>query len=182
MLKKEKFHLNYTKMELIKHILNIIILIDLCVSFSYSIEQNENNADLIIDSKIKQFASPSYDQYYYPTEEESDYINKISANRITEDNFDFAMDDVDFENDSENNSNNNGNNANANAFYKKEQQIRKALQKSTNNMKFRKHLTEILPIIRALTKEQRLTLAAIISAQITAIPGFELTLQQVHAN
>lgn len=64
-----------------------------------------------------------------------------------------------------------------NAFAEKEQQIRGALQRATKQggRKF----TEILPIMRTLSKPQKVVLASLISAQITASSGKELNFKQV---
>lgn len=55
-----------------------------------------------------------------------------------------------------------------NAFEAKEQRIRNSLVQATKEVTYMKKFTQILPIIRTLTKQQRLVLASLISAQASA--------------
>lgn len=66
-----------------------------------------------------------------------------------------------------------------NAFVAKEQQIRVALQRATKDKKHTKSFTQILPIMRSLSKQQKIVLAALISAQSGAPPGKEISFKQV---
>lgn len=54
------------------------------------------------------------------------------------------------------------------AFEAKEQRIRNSLVQATKEVTYMKKFTQILPIIRTLTKQQRLVLASLISAQASA--------------
>lgn len=67
----------------------------------------------------------------------------------------------------------------SNTFAEKEKRIRDALLRSTKDKQNIRTFTQILPILRSLSKPQRLALAAIISAQSSAKPGAELSLDQV---
>lgn len=51
------------------------------------------------------------------------------------------------------------------AFAAKEQHVRDSLVRATKDITYRKQLTHILPIMRTLTKEQRLVLASLITAK-----------------
>lgn len=64
-------------------------------------------------------------------------------------------------------------------FNEKEKRIRDALLRSTQDVRNRRTLSQVLPILRSISKPQRLALAALISAQTTAKAGDELNLKQV---
>lgn len=55
-----------------------------------------------------------------------------------------------------------------NAFDAKEQRVRNSLVRATKDSNYIKKFAQILPIMRTLTKQQRLVLAALISAQTSA--------------
>lgn len=55
-----------------------------------------------------------------------------------------------------------------NAFEAKEKRIRNSLVQATKDTTYMKKFAHILPIMRSLTKQQRLVLAALISAQTSA--------------
>lgn len=74
---------------------------------------------------------------------------------------------------------------NRNAFDAKEQRIRNSLVQATKEVTYMKKFTQILPIIRTLTKQQRLVLASLISAQVSARSngnGNVMNLAQVSCN
>lgn len=77
--------------------------------------------------------------------------------------FDDAMDDVE-----------------PDSFSEKEKRIKSALLHSTTDKRNRRIFTQILPILRSLSKQQRTTLAALISAQLSLDPGQELSFSQVN--
>lgn len=64
-------------------------------------------------------------------------------------------------------------------FNEKEKRVRDALLKSTHDTRNRRTFSEMLPILRSLSKQQRLTLAALISAQTNIKSGKSLDLKQV---
>lgn len=66
-----------------------------------------------------------------------------------------------------------------NPFVVKEQLIRKSLQQATRQGIYTKKFAQLLPIIRALNKQQRLVLASLITAQSSAVQGKGLNLHQV---
>lgn len=65
------------------------------------------------------------------------------------------------------------------AFEAKEQRIRNSLVQATKEVTYMKKFAQILPIIRTLTKQQRLVLASLISAQASARNGNVMNLAQV---
>lgn len=67
-----------------------------------------------------------------------------------------------------------------NPFAVKEQLIRKSLQQATRQGIYTKKFAQLLPIIRALNKQQRLVLASLITAQSSAVHGKGLNLHQVN--
>lgn len=67
-----------------------------------------------------------------------------------------------------------------NPFVVKEQLIRKSLQQATRQGIYTKKFAQLLPIIRALNKQQRLVLASLITAQSSAVQGKGLNLHQVN--
>lgn len=64
-------------------------------------------------------------------------------------------------------------------FNVKEKRIRDALMRSKQDLRSQRTLSEVLPIIKSLSKQQRLTLAALISTQTHLKSGKSLDLQQV---
>ncbi len=56
----------------------------------------------------------------------------------------------------------------SNAFDAKEQRIRDSLAQATKDVHYKKKFAQLLPIMRTLTKQQRLVLASLISAQTSA--------------
>lgn len=64
-------------------------------------------------------------------------------------------------------------------FNEKEERVRDALLKSMHDTRNRRTFSEMLPILRSLSKQQRLTLAALISAQTDIKSGKSLDLKQV---
>lgn len=66
------------------------------------------------------------------------------------------------------------------AFNEKELRIRDALLRATQDARNRRTLSEVIPILRSMSKKQRLALAALITAQTSARSGDEeLNLKQV---
>lgn len=65
------------------------------------------------------------------------------------------------------------------AFNEKEKRVRDALIKSTQDARNRRTFSEVLPILRTLSRQQRLTLAALISAQTNVKSGKSFDLKQV---
>lgn len=64
-------------------------------------------------------------------------------------------------------------------FNEKEQRVRDALLRSTQDVRSQRTLSEVLPILRSLSKQQRLTLAALISTQTNPKSGKSLDVEQV---
>lgn len=64
-------------------------------------------------------------------------------------------------------------------FNEKEARIRDALLRSTQDARTQRTLSEMLPILKSLTKAQRITLAALISTQTNAKSGKSLDANQV---
>lgn len=65
------------------------------------------------------------------------------------------------------------------AFNEKEKRVRDALLRSTQDARNRRTFSEVLPILRSLTRQQRLTLAALVSAQTNVKSGKSFDLKQV---
>lgn len=65
------------------------------------------------------------------------------------------------------------------SFSEKEKRIKTALLKSTGDKRNRQIFTQILPILRSLSKSQRTALAALVSAQLSLEAGQELSFDQV---
>lgn len=61
----------------------------------------------------------------------------------------------------------------------REKVLRTALSKALTNKAVRQKFVEVMPILRVLSKQQRLALSALITAQINAKKGNELKLDQV---
>lgn len=72
-----------------------------------------------------------------------------------------------------------GRSATTHAMAAKEQHIRGALQRATQNAAFRRQFVQMVPIVRSLSRQQRLVLASLINAQVGAAPGKALSMQQV---
>lgn len=66
------------------------------------------------------------------------------------------------------------------SFSEKEKRIKYALLRSTSDKRNRRIFTQILPILRSLSKPQRTALAALISAQLSLEPDSELSFGQVN--
>lgn len=64
-------------------------------------------------------------------------------------------------------------------FNEKEKRVRDALIRSTQDVRNRRTISEVLPILRSLSKQQRLALAALISAKTNAKSNDDLDLKQV---
>lgn len=99
----------------------------------------------------------SYDdlEHYFVDDQFNVHINRTSL-----DNTDFPEDD--------------GLN-----FKEKEQKLRKVLMKALSVGELRSKFSEVMPMLRAMSKSQRVTLAALITAQINARNGNTLSLDQV---
>lgn len=66
------------------------------------------------------------------------------------------------------------------AFNEKEQRIRNALLRATQDARNRRTISDVLPILRSMSKQQRLALAALITAQTsTRYADEEVNLKQV---
>lgn len=65
------------------------------------------------------------------------------------------------------------------SFDEKEKQIRDTLLRSTSDIRNRNKLSQVLPILRSMSREQRLAMAALIATQASARSGEELDLKQV---
>lgn len=61
----------------------------------------------------------------------------------------------------------------------REKILKNALSKALTNAALRQKFVEVMPILRVLSPQQRLTLSALISTQISTKPGSELKLDQV---
>lgn len=69
------------------------------------------------------------------------------------------------------------------SFNEKELRIRDALLRATQDARNRRTLSEVIPILRSMSKQQRLALAALVAAQTSARSGDEeLSLKQVRIN
>lgn len=66
-----------------------------------------------------------------------------------------------------------------NPFIWREKSLRKTLTKSLTNKSLKQKFVEVMPILRVLSKQQRLALSALISAQLNEKKGHELKLEQV---
>lgn len=103
-------------------------------------------------------------------------LNRETANKpvVSLDDFgDEFDDDVAVESD-------NGDGQKKASFVKnKEKLIRTALSKALTNRSLRQKFVEVVPILRVLSKPQRLAFASLITTQINAKPGQELKLKQV---
>lgn len=64
-------------------------------------------------------------------------------------------------------------------FNEKEKRVRDALLRSTQDVRSQRTLSEMLPILRSLSQQQRLTLAALISTQTNPKSGKSLDVKQV---
>lgn len=69
--------------------------------------------------------------------------------------------------------------ARMNPFVWREKVLRKTLTKSLTNKSLKQKFVEVMPILRVLSKQQRLALSALISAQLHEKKGHELKLEQV---
>lgn len=68
------------------------------------------------------------------------------------------------------------------AFNANELRIRDALKRATQDARNRRTISQVMPILRSISKQQRLALVALISAQTSARSGDEeLNLKQVRA-
>lgn len=65
------------------------------------------------------------------------------------------------------------------SFTEKEKRMRNALFRSTQDMRNRRTLSELMPILRSLSKHQRLALAALIATQANTKSSKALDLKQV---
>ena len=68
----------------------------------------------------------------------------------------------------------------SNVFAAKELKIRNAVLRATKNELYTRKFAQILPIMRSLSKQQRVVLASLITAQASAAPGAGLNLAQVY--
>lgn len=67
----------------------------------------------------------------------------------------------------------------AGAFDKRQKIVTKALAKALKDKTMRRRFTEIMPILRILSGQQKLALSALISTQVQAKSGQELKYDQV---
>jgi hypothetical protein len=67
-----------------------------------------------------------------------------------------------------------------NDFKEKEQRLKKVLLKALSVGELRRKFSEVMPMLRVMSKSQRVTLAALITAQVNARNGKTLTLEQVN--
>lgn len=146
-----------------------ILLLLICIS-RISCEDDLPDFDFV-DSPIEPQAEESgrldyiyydknYDEleHYFVDDEFNVHINRTKG---------LDLDDTDFpENDGLN-------------FKEKEQKLRKVIIKALSVGELRRKFSEVMPMLRAMSKSQRITLAALITAQINAKNGNTLTLDQV---
>lgn len=66
-----------------------------------------------------------------------------------------------------------------NAFREKEIKVKSTVLNAWTNRELKRKFSEILPILKVLSSSQKLALAALISAQVSATSGQELNLNQV---
>lgn len=64
-------------------------------------------------------------------------------------------------------------------FNTKEEKLKKVLLKAMSHHDMKRKFAEVLPLLRVMSKQQRATLASLITAQVNAKSGRELTLDQV---
>ena len=64
-------------------------------------------------------------------------------------------------------------------FHQKELRLRKVLLRALAVGELKRKFSEVMPMLRVMSKKQKSTLAALITAQINAKDGRELTLDQV---
>lgn len=105
----------------------------------------------------------------YENDNSQEMLNKATettahANSITFD------DDIDFMEEDDNN---------VHSFDWREKLLRTALSKALTNKVVRQKFIEVMPILRVLSRQQKLALSALITAQISAKKGHELKLDQV---
>lgn len=67
----------------------------------------------------------------------------------------------------------------AGTFDKRQKIVSKALTKALHDKTMRRRFTEIMPILRILSGQQKLALSALISTQVNAKAGHELKYDQV---
>lgn len=67
----------------------------------------------------------------------------------------------------------------AGAFNQKQKMVSKALTKALRDKTMRRRFTEIMPILRILSGQQKLALSALISTQVQSKSGQELKYEQV---
>lgn len=67
-------------------------------------------------------------------------------------------------------------------FNEKEKRVRDALIRSTQDVRSQRTISEVLPILKSLSKQQRLTLAALIATQTNPKSGKSLDSKQVWKN
>jgi hypothetical protein len=65
------------------------------------------------------------------------------------------------------------------SFAEKEQRLKSIMLKVLANAELKRKFSEVIPMIRVMSSMQRSTLAHLITAQVNAKPGRELTLDQV---
>jgi hypothetical protein len=65
------------------------------------------------------------------------------------------------------------------SFAEKEQRLKSIMLKVLANAELKRKFSEVIPMIRVMSSTQRSTLAHLITAQVNAKPGKELTLDQV---
>lgn len=108
---------------------------------------------------------------------DNDY-SQFDASKSSIDRSD-SIDNIEMIGDHQRNRNKESTMSAANIFAAKEKRIRVALQRATKDQIYTKKFAQILPIIRALNRQQRMVLASLIQAQAGASSGAGLNLAQV---
>lgn len=128
------------------------------------VDSDLDDFDFESDAAIES-AIPFRDHNDDATATEDDYANANDNGPNDANQLDSLFDDMeDVETDS---------------FSEKEKRIKTALLKSTGDKRNTRIFTQILPILRGLSKSQRTALAALVSAQLSLEPGQELSFEQV---
>lgn len=176
-------------------ITNLILNSTLAVNYNESNQRNDNvdndslelpDFEFTDDKHVEQPTNDYYDEDQNGQDDEPAGVSSSSEFPLTDDLLDVNMngdEDEGFEVESEND----GLDFNVNFddedeledFHTKEEKLKKVLLKAMSHTDMKRKFAEVLPLLRVMSKQQRATLASLITAQVNAKSGRELTLDQV---
>lgn len=149
----------------------ISVAVTVCCLFLVKCDELDELPDFdFVDSPVEPVAEESghIDYMFYGSNKDYDGFEHYFIDDQFNVRINHTLDDTGFPDEDTNN------------FKEKEQRLKKVLLKALSVGELRRKFQEVMPMLRVMSKSQRVTLAALITAQVNAKNGKTLTLEQVN--